>query len=78
MFVNVKAEADRRKREARVLAATYTIKQLERMLVKLEKDRAKVKKDNVAFGECYDPLGWYTHRRYTLEDAIELIREGGQ
>lgn len=71
-FVSVQAESARRERESRVLAATYSVKQLERMLSKLEKDRAKVKKDDVAFGECYDPLGYYSHRKFTLEDAIEL------
>jgi hypothetical protein len=74
-FVSVQAEAARREREAKVLAATYSVKQLERMLVRLEKDRAKVKKDSVAFGDCYDPLGYYSHRKFTLEDAIEIVKE---
>lgn len=73
-FVSVQAEANRREREARALAVTYSVPQLERMLVKLAKDRAKVKKDSVAFGDCYDPLGYYSHRQFTLEDAIELVK----
>lgn len=76
-FVSVQAEAARREREARVLAVTYSVKQLERMLAQLEKERSKVKKDNVSFGECHDPLGYYSHRKFTLEDAIEMVEMVG-
>ena len=77
MFTRAEQEAARREREVRALVAdeSVTIPYLEKEIARLDKERSKIKRDDVSFGECYDPLGWYTHRKWVLEDAIERLKE---